>query len=355
MKRAMILAEGFRLQYRVLRCAINHFDEVYVLGASDADVLRYSRFCTKFFPFRGSFSDVNEDDIAIINRVCAEYAIDMVLPSCGETTRLLSTYGHLFDRPHYPVPSRETFDVLDDKWKFANACTTLGVPVPRTQKFDTVEDLRREVVLGRLTFPLILKPASMWGSFGVQRIDSAAQLPSRLEYSPIICQNYVPGDDLSAFYLCRSRRILTSFSYCRTSSKLRGLRVAQIDRYVGALVEHFRYDGTIGFDVRREPDGRIAFIECNPRFWYRMDVAMVAGLNFVALGCQMRDDETKPDSGDIEVRSPRSLCSNLLTPWRLNRVERAYLGYIVRDPAITAWAAFRSALGANRLASGQQL
>ena len=35
------------------------------------------------------------------------------------------------------------------------------------------------------------------------------------------------------------------------------------------------------------PDGTMVhLIECNPRFWYNMDVAMIAGINFVELGCR---------------------------------------------------------------------
>ncbi len=107
--------------------------------------------------------------------------------------------------------------------------------------------------------------------------------------------------------------------------------------------------------IGAEP-GEIAFIECNPRFWYHMEVAMLAGLNFVTLGCRLREGESgPPDSDTLKIRSPRRLCGNLLTPWRLNRAERAYLRYIVRDPAISGWAAFQSAIGRYRLAGGQLL
>ncbi|MBD8906667.1 ATP-grasp domain-containing protein [Methylorubrum zatmanii] len=356
MKRALVLADGLRIQYRVLRCASECFEEVYVLGAGDAHFLKRSRFCDRFFSFSGDYSNIHPFELAEIRRFCARHEIDMVLPSCSRTTRLLSTHGDRIGAPFYPVPARETFDALDDKWRFAGVCAELGLPIPLTRRFETVADLSRDPERDRIGFPLILKPTAMSGGCGVRRIDTAQELPAQVGYSPVLCQSYVPGEELSAFYLCHAGRITASFSYRRTFARLEELRVPAIDAHAARLVAHFRYDGVIGFDVRRRPDGEIAFIECNPRFWYHMDVAMLAGLNFVTLGCRLRDGEDGPAGADtLEIRSPRRLCGNLLTPWRLNRAERAYLRYIIRDPAISAWAAFESALGRYRLAGGQLL
>ncbi len=356
MRRALVLANGLRIQYRVLRCAKEYFDEVYVLGAGDSNLLRYSRFCSKFFAFPGDFRDVREGDLAAIRRLCAVHGIDRVLPSCSQTTRLLAIHGVQLGAAIYPVPAADTIDVLDDKWRFAGLCAELGLPVPATRRFETVAELRGSVGRLGLGFPLILKPAALSGGCGVLRIDSEDALPESVGYAPVICQDYVPGEELSAFYLCKSGRILASFAYRRTCTKLEEMRIPEIDAQARRLIEHFAYEGTIGFDVRRRPDGRIAFIECNPRFWYHMDVAMLAGLNFVTLGCRMHEAADGPAEADaLKIRSPRRLCGNLLTPWRLNRMERAYLRYIVRDPAISAWAAFQSAIGRYRLAGGQLL
>ncbi|MCP1551397.1 MULTISPECIES: ATP-grasp domain-containing protein [Methylorubrum] len=356
MKRALVLANGPRIQYRVLRCAGECFDEVYVLGANDAYLLKRSRFCEIFIDFIGDFANIRQSDLADIRRLCAVHKIDMVLPSCSRTTRLLAAHGAEIGAPYYPVPDQHTFDALDDKWRFAGVCADLDLPVPLTRRFETMADLRRDPDLARFGFPLILKPAAMSGGYGVRRIDSAEELPEHLNYAPIICQAYVPGEELSAFYLCEAGKIFASFSYRRTLTKLEEIRVPDIDAHASRLVAHFRYDGVIGFDIRRRPDGEIAFIECNPRFWYHMEVAMLAGLNFVTLGCRLRQGEGGPAASDtLKLRSPRRLCGNLLTPWRLNRAERAYLRYIVRDPAISGWAAFQSAIGRYRLAGGQLL
>ncbi|CAO4178164.1 ATP-grasp domain-containing protein [Methylorubrum populi] len=356
MKRALVLADGLRIQYRVLRCASECFDEVFVLGTKNAQLLKFSRFCERFLSYTGNFSLLSAHDLTVIGRICRIHNIDMVLPSCSRTTRFLSIYGYDIGAPFFPVPRCDAFDALDDKWRFAGVCADLGLPVPLTRRFATLADLRRDPERDQLGFPLILKPTAMSGGCGVRRIDTAEELPTQVSYSPVLCQAYVPGEELSAFYLCRAGAITASFSYRRTFDRLEEIRTPAIDAHAARLIEHFRYDGVIGFDVRRRPNGEIAFIECNPRFWYHMDVAMLAGLNFVTLGCRLRnwqDNATAPDA--LDIRSPRRLCRNLLTPWRLNWAERAYLRYIIRDPAISAWAAFQSAIGRYRLAGGQLL
>lgn len=356
MKRALVLACGPRIQYRVLRCASECFREVYVLGAGDAHLLKRSRFCERFIAFTGDFADPQPSDLVEIRRLCAVHDIDMVLPSCSRTTRLLAVHGAQIGAPIFPVPAQDTFDALDDKWRFSGVCADLDLPVPMTRRYETMVDLRDDPDHARFGYPLILKPAAMSGGYGVRRIDSADALPEHLNYSPIICQEYIPGEELSSFYLCEAGRIMASFSYRRTLTKLEEIRVPVIDDHARRLIEHFRYQGVIGFDIRRSPEGRIAFIECNPRFWYHMDVAMLAGLNFVTLGCRLREGEAgASDPETLKIRSPRRLCGNLLTPWRLNRAERAYLRYIIRDPAMSGWAAFQSAIGRYRLAGGQLL
>src|SRR6476620_2529165 len=47
------------------------------------------------------------------------------------------------------------------------------------------------------------------------------------------------------------------------------------------IIQATNYSGVIGFDLRQRDDGRFVFLECNPRFWYNMELTMLAGANFV--------------------------------------------------------------------------
>jgi predicted ATP-grasp superfamily ATP-dependent carboligase len=341
--RALLLAQGSKLQYRVFRCAADYFDEVFILGTPEASILRLSLLCAGFFPFFGSFKAIETTIVSEINALCERLSIDCVLPSCSATTRFLASYGAHLVSPHYPIPSPEAFDILDDKWRFAGICADLGIPHPRTECFATGADLLAAAAHGRLTYPLIIKPLGMSGSSGVRKIDAAADLPSDAGYEPILVQDYVPGSEICAFFLCRGGKIVSSIAYIGNSRGITFVCDEQIDRDVKVIVEHFDYHGVVGFDVVRSRSGDAFFIECNPRFWYRMDLALVAGLNFVKLGCSSEFEADGPPQTlrDIAVPSRRGLVRVMLAPWRMSRYDRGAFKLLFHDPLpsilLAAW------------------
>ncbi|NNM74075.1 ATP-grasp domain-containing protein [Enterovirga aerilata] len=355
-RRALILADGFRLQYRVLRCAAEHFAEVYVLGTAAAANLRLSLACCRYLPAAGSFENGSACLVDQINVLCREHAVDLILPSCAATTRFLAAHGEELAARHFPVPAAEVFDILDDKWTFTALCGGIGVPVPRSRRFETRAELLEASRAGELEWPIVVKPLNMWGSFGVARLDGPAELEPD-GYEPILVQEYVAGRDICAVYLCSEGRVLVSVSYARTQQGLTFLSTPAIDRSAEAIVSHLGCSGVIGFDLRCRPDGSFVFIECNPRFWYRMDMAALAGLNFVALGCGPPEAARRAGriAAGTTLRSPTALLAAALAPWHMSRQDLRLLRYLARDPVSTLLAAFYKLTGQNRFASGQML
>lgn len=353
-KRALILAAGFRLQYRVLRCAAEAFDEVFVLGLPDAGNLKLSARCSRFFPAAAGFAEAHPETIAQVNDLCRTYDVDLVLPSCAETTRFIAMCGSDLATESYPVPSLAAFDTLDDKWAFARVCSGLGVPVPKTRLFETRAELLSASRSGQISFPCVVKPLSMWGSFGVAKVERAEDVEPE-GYEPILVQDYVPGTDLCAFYLCVEGSIVAALAYERTEEGVRFIATPEIDSSAAALVSHLNCSGVVGFDVRRSPDGSHFFIECNPRFWYRMEIAAIAGLNFVALGAGTKRSPSARIPAGTAIRSPKNLLATFLTPWRLSANDLALLRYLASDPFPILMAAFEKLRGRDRLAQGRQL
>jgi hypothetical protein len=187
----------------------------------------------------------------------------------------------------------------------------------------------------------------MHGSLGVRRVNTAIELPIEFTYEPILAQDYISGCELCAFYLCREGRIVASLAYVGSSCGVTFVRDEEIDRNAKILIEHFGYNGVIGFDVVRHRSGEIFFIECNPRFWYRMDLAVIAGLNFVEIGCSGQFEANGPPDtlGAIFVPSRRGLGRMMLAPWRLSRHEISALRFMMRDPLPEFLLAFRKSEG----------
>jgi hypothetical protein len=356
-RRALLLAEDFRLPYRVLRCASSCCEEVYVLGTAGSSKLRMSNSCARYFSIGGSYQGFGDGEVNRINSLCAEWQIDCILPSCPMTTRFLALFGEALKPIHYPVPTAVVFDLLDDKGRFADLCAELGVPCPDTRRVPAVEDVRLMVSEKRLAYPFIIKPANLWGSAGVKKISCDDEVPERVDYAPIIVQQYIPGRELCAFFLCDHGDIKASVQYSRDAGRSTFVHEPEIERYARVIIKHLMCSGVVGFDVRCDARGDFYFIECNPRFWYRMHFAAFAGLNFVNAGFSSANDilDTIQATNGIIVQGYRDLLRCMLTPWRMTNYDVAHLRYLMADPIPTIAAVFDKVTKPSLAANGSQL
>jgi predicted ATP-grasp superfamily ATP-dependent carboligase len=281
---ALILASEWRLAYKAMRCAAHCFERVYVLGTSGARPLARSLFCRSFYhlPFEEGFGP---SAVAYINDLCDRLLVDVVMPSHTATTRFLSEHGAELLHKCYPLPDKATFDLLNDKRTFVALCRSLGVPTPRTQVLSDSQQLIDRIRGGELELPLVVKPTDMDGSRGVVIVRSVNALdPKQLRYSPLLVQDYIDGRDLCAFYLCRDGSVEYEVVYRHGGHFLEFIEHQGIGRHCRKIIEAMHYSGVIGFDIRQRRDGDFYFLECNPRFWYNMELVMLAGCNFVEHG-----------------------------------------------------------------------
>lgn len=349
--RALVLASSSRLPYRTLRCAADCFESVFVFGAAQAWPLRLSVACAGFMQANvreGSFGSLDSE---AVNLACRRLRIDTVLPSDGETTRWLAVNRSSIAAQCYPVPSVEVFDTLDDKHAFTVLCGRLGVPVPPTVLISDAAQLAAALDRGVLELPAVVKPLQMWGSLGVAKLDhsNAASVVANIDYAPILVQDYVPGRDLSAFFACRGGEVRAAVIYEMTRNSVHFFHHQEVVALASRVIAHLAYDGVIGFDLRERADGTLFFLECNPRFWYRMDAARRVGLNFVALGCEGTAADA-PVLHDAWAARPRSLYAH--APWKLDASMRRLVGEYASDVAVNV-AMFVQSMLDRRYAHGQ--
>jgi biotin carboxylase len=331
--RAILLADRFRMEYRILNAISLYFKEIHIIGAANAIWLKHSRHCTTFFDIGKPFSLAGPLDAARIDDYAKNHQISCILPTCGHTTRFLATYRDSFGTPCFPVHARDAFDLLNDKLTFYRFCLELGLPVPSTRLFETWSDLRAAASEGALTYPFIVKPPNFDGSWGVRRINGPTDLLAPIEYSPILVQDFVAGRDLCAFYLCRHGEVVGQVAYTFAPHGIRFVQRPNVDAHCRMIAARLALDGVVGFDLRERSDGQFFFIECNPRFWFRMDVVALAGLNFVRAALTRENMGEGPPDG-LEVRNRGRLLGAAMLPWRLNWLERRVLGNLLRDPLL---------------------
>jgi biotin carboxylase len=330
-RQAIALAQGVRTEYRVLRCAAACGLRVHVIGDSRAAPLRFSRFCAAFHAVpENGFESEPARAIAQINALAARIEADIVLPTDVMTTLFIASHRAAIAAPCFPTPSPDAIRTLNDKSSFAALCTTLALPHPRTRLVSKAE-LGALFQRGDIPWPSIVKPIALFGSVGVRRLDAGSSLMDieAIGYEPILLQDFRPGRDLCVSAFCRGGEVVAELMYLRAHGVFSFVSNPQLSDYVRRIARQFAYDGVLCFDARLdEASGEVTLIECNPRFWFNMDVAMRAGLNFVALG--LGDAPSRIDG--TEVPNLRGALLRLARLSGLTEKYTATLRYYLADP-----------------------
>jgi hypothetical protein len=340
----LLLANEFVSQYRVLRCAAMTGARVHVMGPDKARSLALSRFCAAYHPYSfgneaylGGNADLDPKNVAAkIDQIAHEHGIDMVLPSDALTTRLLSTMQpHLATRS-FPVPDVATFDALATKDAFMAFCHARNLLHPQGQVFATVDELRDAVAEKRVRFPAMFKPVNRAGSIGVVRVDESnvQDLLARIDYAPILAQDFIAGEDRCITVTAVNGSVVKEVIYWHPDGVFHFRREPEISRIIANIVRELDLTGVFNFDARIGTDGRVWMIECNPRFFFNMDVTAVAGMNFVALDDIVPGVPVSLEHGDMRV--PQSSARELAHGHWPTSDDRKMLKHWLADPLVFA-------------------
>ncbi len=226
-------------------------------------------------------------------------------------------------------------DRQNSKYSFAELCAPLGLSHPTTCVVADRGELLRKIEQEEPSLPAIVKPVGLSDGRGVLKLErrNAHPVARTVDYAPIVLRHYIEGVDACAFFRCRRGTVRAAVAYIKTSRSLEFFHNDAVFGHSRRIIELYAYDGVIGFDIRLHRNGTPYFIECNPRFWYNMDLVMLAGLNFVEVGLRdkspaLPDGESFRYSGIVR---PRALVRMALAPWRIRRAELAPAGYYAAD------------------------
>lgn len=333
--RILLLATNFGAPYRVLRCAAAFGAEVFVAGAGPARALALSRYCRKFQPFSFVRHDM-EEAAARVDACARDGGADMVLPSDIETTKFLARVKPYLATPVFPLSAPEAIEQLASKDRFMQLCRELNVLHPNGLVMADRSALLKAIAAGRIPLPAILKPLNLAGGMGIMRIDrtNARELAETIDYAPILAQEFIEGVDRCITLFCRNGKTSKQVVYEHPGGVFRFFEDDALAKIASRFVSALNLTGVINFDARIDAGGRVWMIECNPRFYFNMDVAMVAGLNF-ADGTAI--DASAPDSvADQQIRIPTALLRALLRFQKPSWHDLKMLWHWLKDPLIFA-------------------
>ena len=332
----LLVATSYMLPYRVLRCAKSCGAEVYVLGGLGAQVLQLSRYCDKFIRSHRIINGSSDAALALeINVLTRNLGITTILAGDAPSTRSLIACRDLLDAPCFPLPGLEQFDQLNDKRRFAQLCQDIGLPHPTTRSFETIAELSVALERNHSGHPVVLKPLSLSGNQGVIRLvghDTAEQI-RRLDYEPILMQDFVAGRDMSVSIYCHRGTVQAFVLHQRQRRIFKTFWSQAIFDEMTHIASRLALDGVFNFDMIVDENGLHYYLECNPRFFFSISLAMLAGLNFITLGL-------RGDCGDglqtirdgTAVRSPEAV---IAAPWTWLKIKQRDLksaAFVLSDP-----------------------
>lgn len=328
--RALLLADGDELTYRVMRCANDAGLEVHVLGteAGTARRLAHSRYCASLRTVpAGAWASGGA--VQAVNDTARELGARTVFATDPATTRFLVSHVSAIEARTFPVLAPATFRRLVNKDSFVHTCAALGLAHPPTaicSSPDEVLDLLPRLD-GRA---LMIKPVDAYAGNGVwkvERDDRATRLRIRnISYRPIIVQDFVAGDDVNALLFCRDGAVIASIAYQLGDDEFSIVDDEALHALLARAAAGLRLDGAVGFDMRIDPHGKAWFIECNPRFTYEGSlVALLARYNII---------QEFLAEGTLAARAPaaRMHRAKLLRPWSLFATDRRHARYLLADP-----------------------
>lgn len=169
---------------------------------------------------------------------------------------------------------------LNNKLRGVEICLKVGVPVPPTTYMGLAGNFRPSKIT---EFPIILKAEFSAGGSGVSKIIDGAHLVAKLaEFQPtdpIQVQKYIPGEDISFLFhagtqgatLISSSQQEMEHGVEHVGNTIPGDRHRIQDAFAEAMkpfadyAQRAGFRGHLGIDARIGDNGKIYFIECNPR------------------------------------------------------------------------------------------
>lgn len=193
------------------------------------------------------------------------------------------------------VPPRATIVSTADKLAFAAFLDELGIPGPRTWKY--------EPGLHPDRFPVYLKPRRGSGSVGTMRVDSAHTLHEAARgRSDLIVQDAVDGTEFTVdCFAAAPGRVVAAVPRERIAIKagvsVKGRTYCHplIERIAGAVVEKSGIVGPANVQGMLADDGSFSIIEMNPRFSGTLALTTAAGINFASLLLDCIEGKAIPD------------------------------------------------------------
>lgn len=255
----------------------------------------FSKYCYKFVK---SPSPKNSpvEYYEWLFKTIVDYKCDTVFPMDDDTMDIvMKNHIELSTICNIPIPPLKSYILSKDKGKSVEYVKQCGIDCPNTIVMKELESL--EKVSKELIYPVIIKPTQSSGSRGIRLVNNSVEFIS--EYIKIhkiypypIIQEYIgTGFRYDVCLLIdKNRELIAAFiqKELRHFPLKMGPSTLQESIYYPELLEmatkimkKLPWYGIIELEFMMDNrDGKLKFMEINPRFWGSLHTSIAAGIDF---------------------------------------------------------------------------
>lgn len=302
--RVMISSENDDLALRALQCLDLAGVKAYVAcSEAGTSLCRLSRACLGMVELPKQMK--RAQGVRFYKAQARSLGITHLIPADISQTLLLSAIDrHIPPIAVFPVPQINTAATLNDKFRFARLLQELKLPGPRIALLQTPADVENH----GLGPSVMVKPLRSEGGRGVHHCSTHEELRgivagmNSFPDQPLLLQEYIPGEDIDLSVLAEHGSIVAWTVHQRPAGEagrengsLIFVEDEEVLRLGRSLLAATGYHGVANIDMRRDSrDGRIKFIEFNPRVYASVHFAAYAGVNFIAAGLKLATGAALP-------------------------------------------------------------
>jgi predicted ATP-grasp superfamily ATP-dependent carboligase len=329
-----------------------HGIEVIACDDVDMTVTQFSKYVDEHF-VHTPYEDDEERFIQDLEEHIIKFKPDddrpYVLMPMFRDARVVAKHKERLEK-HIKVatPDLDMICGVHPKDAFAKTCQRLGLNIPKTDQFETAEELEKEQE--RLKYPLLIKPVDEKGGHGISIVNSHDELCARYDEiltkyeTPALVQELAEGDDYCLSVVCDHGEIIESMAY-RNLYKFPRKSGAGIMRETvddapflddaKTLLSDLKWHGIAQIDFMWTGDNthKPVLIELNPRFWAGLFHSVESGADFPWLLYQLTAYGKITDMDQI-VLGKKTKIPGL---WALSALQGIYEDDVQFDHMKTAW------------------
>ena len=262
---------------------------IFVLSNKKRTAIKFSKYITHYkFHVRGN----DENWLDVIKSEVKFHAIDVIVPIAEKEAVFFikNKINIQHTASIIPLPELANFEIAIDKKRLSDFAKLNQIPHPKS--YFITSETGTQQVLSEIEFPILVKPLSLKGGDGIQKINTKNKFESYFEKinHSVFVQEFIEGYDIDCSVICLNGTILnhtiqkgnlkgdTAFAPQLAFDFLNNDGVLKVAKEV---MSKLNWSGIAHLDMRYDTKtNNFKLIEINARFWGSIEGSRFAGINF---------------------------------------------------------------------------